>query len=260
MAKRASPLRRQRAPTNPKAINASSDGVAQASPASLVDGALARETTSSRDRILDAAESVVSERSYAAASISLISKKAGLPASSIYWHFHSKEDLLGAVVERGVQRWFEAHPKWHPYKGDFDGFLQAIGKAAGSQPTFLRILMMMILDRSEGLPRARQTMKNVWLEVQVRVQHIVAEHFRLGSDKAGQRIAERLARFTMALADGAFLDSQIDPRGTSMINLFSDLGLALQALAAAMNRSANGRGPLTANWEKTRHRDWTRDN
>ena len=229
---------------NRKAINATSEGAAQVSTASSVDGFLARETTSSSDRILDAAEALVSERGYAAASISLISRKAGLPASSIYWHFDSKEDLLGAVVERGVQRWFEVHPKWHPYKGDFEGFLQAIGKAAGSQPTFLRILMMIILDRSESLPRARQMMKNVWLEVQVRFQHIIAEHFRLGSDKAGQRMAERLARFTLAFADGAFVDSQIDRKGTSMTKLFGDLGLALQALAAVMNPTANGRGPI----------------
>src|SRR6266496_2327682 len=54
----------------------------------------------SQDRILDAAERLVAERGYTAASISLISKASGLPASSIYWHFGSKEGLLAAVVER----------------------------------------------------------------------------------------------------------------------------------------------------------------
>ena len=42
------------------------------------------------------------------ASISSISKESGLPASSIYWHFSSKDGVRSAVMERGVQRFFEA--------------------------------------------------------------------------------------------------------------------------------------------------------
>ena len=91
---------------------------------------------SSRERILDGAEKLLAERGYAAASIALIAKTSGLPASSIYWHFDSKENLLAAVVERGARRWLDSQPRWHSFKGDFAAFLRAIQKATEAQPPF----------------------------------------------------------------------------------------------------------------------------
>ena len=85
----------------------------------------------SRQRILDAAERLVGERGYTAASMSLISRASGLPASSIYWHFGSEEELPAAVVE------------------------VAVGRATGEHPDFLRVLMVLALDGREGAPRAR---------------------------------------------------------------------------------------------------------
>src|SRR3954469_7343163 len=55
---------------------------------------------SSRDAILDAATDLISRLGYAAASISKISAACGLPASSIYWHFGSKDGIYLAVLQR----------------------------------------------------------------------------------------------------------------------------------------------------------------
>ncbi len=201
--------------------------------ASIVETNSVRQI-SSRERILDGAEKLLAERGYAAASISLIAKTSGLPASSIYWHFDSKENLLAAVVERGARRWLDSQPRWHSFKGDFAAFLRAIQKATEAQPPFLRILMMLILDHSSTSPRVRRTMSNVWLDVLTRIQHILAEHFRLGSDARGHEIAERMARFILALADGAFVDSYIDPDGVATEKLFVDLAIALETLATSL--------------------------
>ena len=54
----------------------------------------------SRERILDAATEIAAERGYEGTSIALVSAKCGLPASSIYWHFKDKDDLIAAVIER----------------------------------------------------------------------------------------------------------------------------------------------------------------
>src|SRR5437899_307165 len=62
----------------------------------------------SRRRILDAAVAVAGERGYDGTSIALVSKKCGLPASSIYWHFTDKDDLIAAVIERSFSRWLSA--------------------------------------------------------------------------------------------------------------------------------------------------------
>lgn len=54
----------------------------------------------SRDAILDTAGELMSRYGYAATSISMISTACGLPVSSIYWHFASKDGIYVAVLER----------------------------------------------------------------------------------------------------------------------------------------------------------------
>src|SRR5215469_9619967 len=54
----------------------------------------------SRAKILDAATEIATERGYDGTSIRAVSARCGLPASSIYWHFKDKDDLLCAVIER----------------------------------------------------------------------------------------------------------------------------------------------------------------
>ena len=61
----------------------------------------------SRERILDAAERLLSERGFSGTGIAAISRESGLPASSIYWFFSNKEDLTAAVIERSADRWVD---------------------------------------------------------------------------------------------------------------------------------------------------------
>ena len=62
----------------------------------------------SRQRILDAAVAIAGERGYEGTSIAAVSAKCGLPASSIYWHFKDKDDLIAAVIERSFEAWLTA--------------------------------------------------------------------------------------------------------------------------------------------------------
>src|SRR6201992_389176 len=62
----------------------------------------------SRERILNAATEIAAERGYEGTSIALVSAKCGLPASSIYWHFKNKDDLIAAVIERSFADWLQA--------------------------------------------------------------------------------------------------------------------------------------------------------
>jgi AcrR family transcriptional regulator len=64
----------------------------------------------SREAVLDAAERVMAERGYEAATVASLVEEAGVPASSIYHYFGSKEGVLLAVMERGAERFHEAHP------------------------------------------------------------------------------------------------------------------------------------------------------
>ena len=73
------------------------------------------------------------------------------------------------------------------------------------------------------------------------MRHVLADHFGLRSTERDVVLAERLARFIMAFIDGALVDSQIDPEGTPIPDLFADLGVALEAIVAA-HRSPSEHG------------------
>ena len=111
----------------------------------------------SRTRILDAATEIAAERGYEGTSIGLVSTKCGLPASSIYWHFKDKDDLIAAVIERSFAQWLSA---WQmPVDGTpqerFVELLQQVAKALLDSPDFLRLGLMLALERRPVEPRAR---------------------------------------------------------------------------------------------------------
>ena len=184
----------------------------------------------SRDRILDAAERLVGERGYTAASISMISKASGLSPSSIYWFFGSKEDLLAAVVERGVARWMRDQRTLVADAGDLGEFLEASARTVAGHPDFLRVLFMIVLDGREGAPKARDALRSAWQGVERRIERVMARHYGLDGPE-GEGRAARLARFALAFFDGVFLDLQIDPEGTRIPDLLADLRKALDAIA-----------------------------
>src|SRR5215831_7221701 len=63
-----------------------------------------------RERVMEAAAGLLLRGSVSAMSISDVVRLAGVPASSIYWHFGSKEGLVAAVAAAAVERWLAALP------------------------------------------------------------------------------------------------------------------------------------------------------
>ena len=55
-----------------------------------------------RERILDAAAALFVESGYDATSLRRLAELVGIKAGSLYYHFDSKDDLLTAVLQRGV--------------------------------------------------------------------------------------------------------------------------------------------------------------
>ena len=99
----------------------------------------------SRGLILDATERLMATRGYAATSISDIRKACGLPPSSIYWHFGSKEGVLAAVMERGADRFFAAIPTSEGAEEQ----LAVLSRLQSQHPDFLRLFYMLSLERSD---------------------------------------------------------------------------------------------------------------
>lgn len=77
------------------------------------------------DRILDAAQALFAGQGLAGASIRSVATQAGCDPKLIYYHFHSKEALFLAVLERGLR----------PVLAD----LRALAEAPEELPTSIRL-------------------------------------------------------------------------------------------------------------------------
>jgi AcrR family transcriptional regulator len=172
----------------------------------------------SRERILDAANEIASERGYEGTSIALVSKKCGLPASSIYWHFKDKDDLLAAVIDRSFETWLRV---WElPSDGQprerVIGLATQLAKGLLDHPDFLRLGLMLALERRPVEPRARAQF------LQARTQASASLTEALGELAPGLTDAQvrLLVNYSIAGADGLFVAKELGGDSVDLLELF----------------------------------------
>lgn len=161
----------------------------------------------SRERILDAATEIASERGYEGTSIGLVSKKCGLPASSIYWHFKDKDDLLAAVIERSFASWRHA---WRlategSVRDRITAMAAQLATAMLDSPDFLRLGLMLTLERRPVEPRAREMFLSARAQATQTLTEAIAE---LASGLTAAQ-THQLVTYAIAGADGLFIAKEI---------------------------------------------------
>jgi len=180
----------------------------------------------SRELILDATERLMSSRGYAATSISDIRKGCGLPPSSIYWHFGSKEGVLAAVMERGADRFFAAIPT----SEDTEEQLAVLSVLQSQHPEFLRLLYMLSLERNNDpavaavIRRVRDTAIRRFRDA---VTPLLPDDVRPAK---AERIITELTALAVALSDGVFFAAHLEPDGTDVERMYRRLFQAITAL------------------------------
>ncbi|OBF50879.1 TetR family transcriptional regulator [Mycobacterium sp. 852002-53434_SCH5985345] len=172
----------------------------------------------SRSRILDAATEIASERGYEGTSIGLVSAKCGLPASSIYWHFKDKDDLIAAVIEHSFAQWLSA---WQmPAEGTarerLVSMVMQIAKALLDSPDFLRLGLMLALERRPVEPRARA------MFLAVRAQAFKTLTLAIRDVVPGLTDAQvhQLATYALAGGDGLFVAKELGGDSVDLLTLF----------------------------------------
>lgn len=191
----------------------------------------------SRARILDAAADIAAARGYEGTSIALVSAKCGLPASSIYWHFKDKDDLIAAVIERSFGDW---QASWQmPTEGDPRSrtveMATRIAKALLASPDFIRLGLMLALERRPVEPRARA----MFLQARaVAFAELVAELTELTPGLSAPQM-HHLATYAIAGADGLFLAKEIGGDAVDLVSLFESHALAVHATALRMLAEAS---------------------
>ena len=170
----------------------------------------------SRELVLDAAERVMAEHGFEAATLARVVEEAGIPLSSVYHYYGSKDGILLAVMERGAERFFDDLPIPNRRLGrpatHLATVLSTAARTLERHPNFLRLLIVFAVQ-----PPARAGGE---------IEAVVTRVRRLGLDRLREQIAlafgddpdspvtVRLARIALAAIDGAFVASQADPAVT----------------------------------------------
>jgi AcrR family transcriptional regulator len=179
----------------------------------------------SRELILDAAERLMATRGYAATSISDIRKACGLPPSSIYWHFGSKEGVLAAVMERGADRFFAAIPT----SEDADEQLAVLSRLQAQHPDFLRLFYMLSLERSDD-PAVAAVVRRVRDTAIGRFRSAITQLLPADAPPSkANRVVTELTALAVALSDGVFFADHLEP-DTDVERMYRRLSLAITAL------------------------------
>src|SRR5262245_16676222 len=193
----------------------------------------------SRARILDAATEIAAERGYEGTSIGAVSAKCGLPASSIYWHFKDKDDLIAAVIERSFGTWITA---WDmPADGSTEDRFVSVAtqnaKALLDSPDFIRLGLMLALERRPEEPRAR----TMFIQVRNEAFHQLTDNFREFMPGLTDAEVRQVATYAIAGADGLFIAKEIGGDAIDLVALFELHGHAIYDTALRLTKDGRKR-------------------
>ncbi|WP_369220853.1 TetR/AcrR family transcriptional regulator [Streptomyces sp. R39] len=188
----------------------------------------------SRQRILDATVEIAGERGYDGTSIAAVSAKCGLPPSSIYWHFKDKDDLIAAVIERSFETWLTTVD----LPGDEAGtplervtlMAANVARSLVAAPDFLRLGLMLALERRPTEPRGRAVFLQVRDISHRRIAEIIATLFPALAEDA----VETLTTYAVAGADGLFVHREVKGDSVDLVSLFELHARLIHDAAARM--------------------------
>ncbi len=182
----------------------------------------------SRELVLDAAERVMARDGFEAATLARVVDEAGVPLSSVYHYYGSKEGVLLAAMQRGAARFFTDLPDRRERAGSPTEHLRAViadvVEALERHPDFLRLLIVFAIQPpTTGKGEVAAVVDQVRQEALrgLRTQLAIA----FGGNKRSRAI-DRLARFALAAVDGAFVAARSD-RSVSLAALLEPLPDAL---------------------------------
>ncbi|MEU3294376.1 TetR/AcrR family transcriptional regulator [Streptomyces longwoodensis] len=157
------------------------------------------------------ASRLMATRGYDGTSISALAKSSGLPASSIYWHFGSKEGVLKAVMERGAARFaaetsLDDVPRDRSPREKVTWVLQRATRLIEESPEFLRLQMILLLSAPTG--DANAAVGQLRQRQREGLRDMLALCFAEPGEPAATEIADRLVDIAAATFEGAFLAAQ----------------------------------------------------
>jgi AcrR family transcriptional regulator len=185
--------------------------------------------------VLDAAERVMAEHGFDAATLARVVEEAGIPMSSVYHYFGSKDGILLAVMERGADRFFANLPERNRRTGrpaeHLARVVSDVVRTLERHPDFLRLLIVFAAQPpAAGEGEVRDVVGRVRRQALKRMRAQIAIAF---GDDPHSPTTDQLARFALAAIDGTVVATQAD-RGVTLEGLLRPLAPALVASRRAL--------------------------
>jgi AcrR family transcriptional regulator len=202
----------------------------------------------SRERILEAAVGMFSERGYAASGVDGIARRAGIEKAALYWHFGSKEGLLAIVLDRMDAEIVEGIVKHVGEAGSsedqLDRFVKGLESLAAERGHLVRLMLGVALER-RGSPESRAAIQRIFERTRVAVE----KGFQ---DGLGVKLpdADLIARLAMAYLVEAAVHETVDPEGADHARFFAHLRRLIALDVEHQLRAAALRGPKPRTREK----------
>lgn len=177
----------------------------------------------SRDRILDSALALFSQRGYAATGVSGIVRAAGIEKSALYWHFGSKEGLLAAVFDRMDAEFVDrilkrtARSEIGPDEA-LRLFVDGLKQIVAQNGHIVRLLLSVSIERSQVSAETRSAMERVFERTRLAVAHGFEQALGVNLPDV-----DLIARLTLAYLWEAAVRAQIDPQGVEHDRFFAHL-------------------------------------
>jgi AcrR family transcriptional regulator len=176
----------------------------------------------SRERILEAAAELFSQRGYAGAGVDQLAARSGIAKTAIYYHFGNKEGLLAAVLERTATSWIEGIRAASQQGGDpierLDRALAGMRAMVEEKPWILKLLQILALEVADEKPEVRETLRTILRRAREAI--VSGMHEALGVELSG---AEVVAGMILAFLDGIALGLQVDPGSVPLDESFEEI-------------------------------------
>ena len=152
-----------------------------------------RQGDESRLAILEATLAIAAERGYDGTTVALVQEATGLPASSIYWHFGSKDQLLAATLDHSYRSWRATAPTWvkasepDDMTDRIERRFQRAAQTLTTSPQFWSLGLLLTLQQRVKEPAARK----LYAEVRHDTETAIRDWWATGLSPASARTASR---------------------------------------------------------------------
>ena len=164
---------------------------------------------------------MIGEYGYAGATVNRITDRAGLPASSLYWQFDSREALIAEAVDvafdawrrrAGTDRWLDTEDR----REELGRSLRRGVRAMHTRPEAFRIGFGLLLSSGRATPRQR--FRQIRVDVTEELAGWFTDWLADTAPAAGPAVATEtrsgmLAWTVLTMADGLFLVDELTPGG-----------------------------------------------